>query len=136
MYVDDVLFGADNIDDAISLAQELSNLLIAGGFPLRKWSANQSDLLKHLPVEWLDDNPETSQSLIDEESKLLGILWNSHNDYLSFFTDLEAFNQAITKRKVLSLIARLYDPLGLLSSIVCQFKLIMQSLWVKELGWY
>ena len=50
MYVDDVLFGADDIDDAISLAQELSNLLIVGGFPLRKWSDNP-DLLKHLPVE-------------------------------------------------------------------------------------
>ena len=50
MYVDDVLFGAHDIDYAISLAQELSDLLIAGGFPLRKWTANHSDLLKHLPV--------------------------------------------------------------------------------------
>ena len=74
MHVDDVLFGTDDIDDAISLAQELSDLLIAGGFPLRKWSANHPDLLKHLPVEWLDASPETSQSLLDEESKLLGIL--------------------------------------------------------------
>ena len=63
---------------------------------------------------------------------MLGILWNSHNDYLSFSTDIEALNQTITKRKVLSLIARLYDPLGLLFLIVRQFKVFMQSLWVKE----
>ena len=67
-------------------------------------------------------------------SKLLGIFWNSHNDYLSFFTDIEALNQTITKRKVRSSVARLYDPLGLLSPIVCQFKVFMQSLWVKDLG--
>ena len=118
MHVDDVLFGTDDIDDAISLAQELSDLLIAGGFPLRKWSANHPDLLKHLPVEWLDASPETSQSLLDEESKLLGILWNSYTDYLSFLSDIESLNASITKRKVLSLIARLYDPLRLLSPIV------------------
>ena len=38
MYVDDALFCSDTIDDAIELSKEFSSLLIASGFPLRKWS--------------------------------------------------------------------------------------------------
>ena len=40
MYVDDSLFGADTMTEAISLAQSFSELLKAGEFPLRKWIAN------------------------------------------------------------------------------------------------
>ncbi|XP_029173720.1 uncharacterized protein LOC114942515 [Nylanderia fulva] len=39
-YVDDVVTGADSLADAIELQQELRSLCMAGGFPLRKWAAN------------------------------------------------------------------------------------------------
>ena len=44
MYVDDVLFGSDTISETIELSKEFSNLLTAGGFPLRKWSSYSSEL--------------------------------------------------------------------------------------------
>ena len=49
MYVDEALFGAENLENAISIDQEFIDLLTAGGFPLRKWSANHPDMLNHLP---------------------------------------------------------------------------------------
>ena len=48
MYVDDAFFGADTIDEAKSIASEFVDFLMAGGFPLRKWTANHADLLSDI----------------------------------------------------------------------------------------
>ncbi|GFT39615.1 uncharacterized protein TNCV_441961 [Trichonephila clavipes] len=40
-----------------------------------------------------------------------------------------------TKRCVLSTIARLFDPLGLLGPVVARTKIFMQSLWSLKIGW-
>ncbi|XP_026475491.1 uncharacterized protein LOC113380476 [Ctenocephalides felis] len=40
-----------------------------------------------------------------------------------------------TKRSVLSTIAQIYDPIGLISPISVTAKLIMQELWRQNLGW-
>lgn len=44
--------------------------------------------------------------------------------------------KTITKRTILSQIAKLYDPLELLGSIILKAKIIMQSLWALKLCWY
>ena len=49
MYINGALFGADSPEDAISISQEFTDLLTAGGFLLRKWSANHPNMLNHLP---------------------------------------------------------------------------------------
>jgi hypothetical protein len=40
-----------------------------------------------------------------------------------------------TKRSILSLVARLYDPLGWASPIVISAKILMQELWLQKLDW-
>jgi len=40
-----------------------------------------------------------------------------------------------TKRGVLSLIARLFDPLGLLSPVTFRAKHIMQKIWRAQISW-
>ena len=54
MYVDDAPFGSGNLSDAIKISDQFIQLLNAGGFPLRKWAANDKLLLNHLPEDWLD----------------------------------------------------------------------------------
>ena len=39
------------------------------------------------------------------------------------------------KRKLLSQIAGLYDPLGWLAPVIVTAKILMQSLWALKLGW-
>lgn len=41
----------------------------------------------------------------------------------------------LTKRKIFSTIAKLYDPLGLVSPVVSWAKIHMQQLWTKNTGW-
>ncbi|GBO17639.1 hypothetical protein AVEN_168953-1 [Araneus ventricosus] len=40
-----------------------------------------------------------------------------------------------TKREVLSVIARLYDPLGFLGSVLTRAKVLLQRLWQQSLDW-
>ena len=128
MYVDDAFFGADSIQEAVSIAAQFCNFLMAGGFPLRKWAANHPDLLSHLPVDWLAEEP-LDESLISQHHPLLGLVWNPLTDSFSFSTDFPKLHEPLTKRQVLSLLAKLYDPLGMLSPLTVRSKIFFQGLW-------
>lgn len=52
IYVDDVLFGADDIPLLRQTRQEVCALLQRGKFELRKWSSNSSRLLEDIAVEY------------------------------------------------------------------------------------
>ncbi|UYV67972.1 hypothetical protein LAZ67_5002671 [Cordylochernes scorpioides] len=66
--------------------------------------------------------------------KLLGILWDPS---LNSFTirvkppDIQVYS----KRSLLSLIARIYDPLGWMAPLVIIFKIMLQKLWAKGCNW-
>ncbi|GFX19904.1 integrase catalytic domain-containing protein [Trichonephila clavipes] len=66
--------------------------------------------------------------------KKAGIIWSPQFDYFSFKTVVNC-RESYTKREVLSIIARLFDPLGFLGPILTQDKLILQKLWVLKLEW-
>ena len=134
MYVDDVLFGADTKEEAIALSQDLIQLLKAGGFPLRKWIANDSSLLYHIDKDWLAHNSEITE-LLSSEHKLLGLHWSPDSDELHFYSHMPYNSQEITKRMVLSIISKLYDPLGFLAPVTIRCKIFMQLLWKEDLKW-
>lgn len=48
----------------------------------------------------------------EQESNLLGIQWNAQEDTLCFIPPTNSKHSRITKRKILSEIASLFDPLG------------------------
>uniref|UniRef100_A0A1I7XIX9 Pao retrotransposon peptidase n=1 Tax=Heterorhabditis bacteriophora TaxID=37862 RepID=A0A1I7XIX9_HETBA len=71
---------------------------------------------------------------ITENSKILGIKWNTMQDILHF--SLPTYNAKVTtKRTVLKFIASLYDPLGLLSPILVLAKRLLQKLWKISSPW-
>lgn len=51
VHMEDVLTGASSLAEARELRAQLSQICRAGGFPLKKWSANEESLLKELPTE-------------------------------------------------------------------------------------
>ncbi|XP_052855304.1 uncharacterized protein LOC128264047 [Drosophila gunungcola] len=67
-------------------------------------------------------------------AKVLGIHWDPKQDTLSFKVCLSS-NPKNYKRQVLSDVARIFDPLGVLSPVVVQFKILFQELWLLDLGW-
>ncbi|GFU62396.1 DUF1758 domain-containing protein [Trichonephila clavipes] len=66
--------------------------------------------------------------------KTLGIAWKSKTDCFNFKVEVEQ-NAHPTKRSVLSIIARLFDPLGLLGPVITKAKIFMQQLWTLQIDW-
>lgn len=74
---------------------------------------------------------------INSVIKVLGILWDPRSDDFLFSiksSNFVAESNCNTKR-ILSEIARLYDPLGFLSPVIILAKLLMQQLWRSQVGW-
>ncbi|GBM53571.1 hypothetical protein AVEN_60688-1, partial [Araneus ventricosus] len=131
-YVDDLLTGANSVSHAKVLVSEINRVLQSGGFTLKKWASNIVDVLDSIPAESKLQKNEIS---IDESSsvKILGVHWNSHQDTLQIeITDPQ---EVLTKRQLLSVIARIFNPLGILSPTTIVLKILMQDLWKNQLSW-
>ncbi|XP_025155791.1 uncharacterized protein LOC112588842 [Harpegnathos saltator] len=132
-YVDDILAGADDLGEARSRQRELSSLLMAGGFRLRKWAASHPELLSGIP----EGDREPLVPLPDPGAvgaSVLGVGWIPVEDAFCFSVNPGA-QSAISKRGILSVVARLYDPLGWLGPMVVLAKILLQDLWLAGLGW-
>lgn len=126
-YVDDVLTGADSIEDALIIRDDLIQILMKGGFELHKWCANNELLLENIPKSKLEILQPNGFSNI-ETIKTLGLSWQPIQD--KFVFDIKPFPIRIThtKRTILSDIASLFDPLGLIAPVIVHAKIFLQTL--------
>ena len=74
----------------------------------------------------------------DQSSRILGVMWDHVTDTFQFdFTHLGSYVSSvpITKRSVLKLTAKIFDPLGFVSPFVIQLKILFQLLCQDKLDW-
>ena len=152
-YVDDLVSGCSNTHEAFALFQKAKGRLQEGGFKLRKWKTNDPDLqlkihqnesenvLKELKAT-TDDSTFAKETLgqvkeAGEKTKVLGITWDTQKDLLEF--DLRKLlnegKERVTKRGILSTLATLFDPQGIISPVAVKAKVLFQELCVEKLGW-
>ncbi|XP_055859109.1 uncharacterized protein LOC129921330 [Episyrphus balteatus] len=133
MYVDDLISGADSIEEARKERDEASQLLASAGFNLRKWTSNVKELVEDIQVQDRELDFELPFNL-SNHVKALGIKWFPIDDCFSY-QNLQPSTEATTKRSILSTIAKLFDPLGWISPCVVTAKIIMQRLWNRGCNW-
>ncbi|GFT90803.1 integrase catalytic domain-containing protein [Trichonephila clavipes] len=115
----------------------------AGNFPLGS-SVVMSDMYIDdvlTGAETLLEAKELKNQLINifakgdsSEIKVLGVYWNPKHDCFSFRVKID-LHELNTKRDVLSTIARIYDPLGLIGPVVAKAKIFLQKLWMLKIDW-
>ncbi|XP_011859870.1 PREDICTED: uncharacterized protein LOC105557283 [Vollenhovia emeryi] len=132
-YVDDIFGGADSVQQAQEIVRQLKGLCMAGNFPLHKWETNVPEILCDIPLE---RRVRSSAVSIEEKQIIhaLGLVWNPTTDAFSFTLKLSPCN-VITKRSILSFIAKMFDPLGFLSPVMIKAKIFVQELWSIKIGW-
>ncbi|XP_046811084.1 uncharacterized protein LOC124420834 [Lucilia cuprina] len=132
-YVDDLISGGDSIDEVIEVRQQVSALLQKGKFAIRKWCSNEPTVLHGV------SSADCEQFLKFHDgtdiTKTLGLVWNPKTDNFIFSLSRVSNGAIATKRTILSIIARLYDPLGLIGPIITRAKVFMQILWKHNLHW-
>lgn len=130
-YVDDCLASFSSFSEALTTQHELIEAMANAGLTLAKWNSNCSELI---PDVKLSNQCPDSVSLPEIHTKALGMKWNIVTDSFTYdFTPLKP--SQYTKRVCFSLIASLFDPLGLIGPVIIQGKLLLQALWKLNLEW-
>lgn len=128
-YVDDFLKSFDTIEEAKTTRIELTDQLSIYGFNLRQWKSNDIRTL-----DGLGENDKATCVTFDSTFKTLGIAWQSEFDSFTFKSVPINETKIWTKRKVLSAISKLFDPLGWLSPYIIRAKILMQNIWRDPIG--
>ena len=119
-YMDDLLYFAENIQDAKSLKQNLISLLQKGGFKFSKWQSNVKELCEK------DSDVESVT--------VLGLEWNLISDDLKLCRGFAGKELTIiTHGVVLSVACSIFDPLGLASPFIIRICLFLRLIWQKAL---
>ncbi|CAG5020173.1 unnamed protein product [Parnassius apollo] len=132
-YMEDLISGSHDLASAKKLQSDLKNLLKAGGFNLRKWSANTPCLLEG--VSTANTNQQTYDFKTEISTKTLGLQWLTQSDQLTIDLKIDLSTSKLTKRSLLSNISKLYDPVGFLTPVSTKLKLLFQKIWQYDLKW-
>lgn len=137
MYVDDSVRSVPSSFEGWRIFLEGKLLLREAGFNLRKWATNDERLRKAI-VEEECGKKEYSERSQEEFIKVLGMKWHQYEDTLHFdVTGLKDFlsEKQPTKRIVLSAMARIFDPLGIVAPFTVRLKVLFQKLWKMNYAW-
>ena len=127
IYVDNVLLGAGNVEEAYRIYMESKSIFGKASMNLREWISNSPEFLKML-LE--------TEIVKGRVIKTSGMPWNYKEDNLQVgganFSDL---GNILTKREVLKAVARVFDPLGLVTPGAFFGKVFLQELWMESVSW-
>lgn len=150
LYVDDLVTGEENEAKTMDLYMKSNSVMQRGGFNLRKWKTNSKVVqdainrtdncvnpavvseVKKIVTEEDESYAKTTNGPLlaaDKASdnaivKVLGSLWNTATDQFVFdLVDLyeQAKKLPTTKRSLLKISAKIFDPIGLLSPFAMNF---------------
>ena len=135
LYVDDLILGADTVQEVEHLKTSASEIFNKAKFTLHKWHSNQPDLEKEENAQGDTEESYAKQQLgaKEQEVKLLGLAWETEKDTLSI--SLGSDCKQATKREVLRRLAMIYDPLGLLSAVTLVGKIIFRDICDAHVTW-
>ena len=120
LYVDNAVGGGKNEAGALMKYLEYKELLSSGGFNLRNFLCNSESV----PQSW---------------EQVLGVKWDLGGDEL--VVDLrEAVHdvqemEVLTKERIVSIVSRIFDSIGIASPVTIQAKLLLQQMHEAKTEW-
>lgn len=133
LYVDDAVVSCVDLSQARLMRDQLIELLGKGGFEVRKFASNSDEFLSDIPESHLLGNSFNFDIADRDSIKILGLHWDARQDAFVYYTSPSL--GSCTKRRILSDIARCFDPVGWMSPLTLFCKLLMQVLWTLGIDW-
>lgn len=130
LYVDNLFMSSNSSEELEKLYRTAYERMTEGGFLLRSWSTNCPELQAKFEKDGI------SSELTDSGmEKILGYKYDLNNDNLSVSNHDFSIQGKLTKRSVLSKLAKCFDPLGFVNPVTVRGKMLMRDMWKAGLGW-
>ncbi|GFX36853.1 integrase catalytic domain-containing protein [Trichonephila clavipes] len=119
-YVDNCVSGVFNTDEQGRFIEHAKLIMLNGCFNLRGFESNVAG-----------KNVDRSSG----DTSVLGVIWNLETDTLKCCTDMDTLTceTKITKRLILAIVQKIFDPIGLLTPATLLPKLLIQHLWKMKI---
>ncbi|XP_051161418.1 uncharacterized protein LOC127281645 [Leptopilina boulardi] len=117
-YVDNCTTSVESKEKLQDFIKSAKEMMALGSFDLREWEYTRDDS--------------------DKESTLvLGLLFNKIRDTISVNPALlkDEGDTVVTKRSILSVAHKVFDPIGFTSPVTLLPKLLLKNLWKQKLDW-
>ena len=126
VFVDNLFVQLGNAVDIMTAAENLITIFNKSSMPLHEFASN-------CPVanKILDDRGLKTK---DSKLKVLGMIWDYVNDVM-YIKEPNFELDKVTKRSLLSDIAKIYDPMGYLGPIIIRGRILVQEAWESHLNW-
>ena len=133
LYVDDLPGGATDDKNGFEFYQQAKEIMKIGGFNLRKWRSNS-----HTLQQQISEAEGEAVSEVPRVVRVLGLNWDTQEDCLVYkLDDLISFINALppTKRSLLRISAKIFDPLGFISPVTIAAKMLFQQVCAHKSDW-
>ena len=107
-----------------SVGQRVTDHLAEAGFSLREYCSNNASILSHF-----DNCASVSNSV-----KVLGYVYSPEKDKM-YIKSSKYDASCTTKRKIVSAISSIYDPIGIINPTLVQAKLFLRKLCEEKYTW-
>lgn len=118
LYVDNCVTSLDSLEELQVFRKEATAVMAAGGFELRGW----------------ENSGEISENKV---ALVLGVFWNKSKDTISINPDVMdmKISSVLTKRSLLSISHRIFDPIGFTSLVSLKPKILLKQLREEKVEW-
>ena len=118
LYVDNCVTSVNTIEELNNFIIDAKTAMDLAGFDLRGW-------------EYTNDNSSENKTAV------LGLVWDKQRDCLLFKvpTVEEIYKEKLTKRSILAVAHKIFDPLGFASPVLLYPRLLLQETWAQKLSW-
>ena len=109
--VDNLMCTGNSIEELVKFKKEASKILDNGRFEVHKWESNVACL---------------ESENMENPSKILGHIWDKQEDTLLVPVNKVVEMEKVSRNSILSQLARIYDPLGIISPTLVEEKRIFR----------
>ena len=129
-YIDDFLDTVESPEEVTNRSEELVHVLHLGRFKLTKFVSNVPNMADQIDGSPQSTEPKVIVSCQEDSSHVLGRKWDHTNNTLVLSKGTScAITKSLTQRLVLSLVSKVFDPIGPVAPFTVGARLLLKDIW-------